>query len=88
MIGIETINQNWKVTCRLDRELLDAFDFYDPEQSPFSIHGVFRGGDCFVRMPRRIAGEVSERVAVLNEHTAGGRIRFVTDSARIPSLLR
>ena len=83
MIGIEIIDQNWKVTCRLDRELRDAFDFYDPEQAPFSIHGVFREGDCFVRMPRRIAGEVSERVAVLNEHTAGGRIRFVTDSARI-----
>ena len=83
MIGIEIIDQNWKVTCRLDRKLRDAFDFYDPEQAPFSIHGVFREGDCFVRMPRRIAGEVSERVAVLNEHTAGGRIRFVTDSARI-----
>ena len=69
--------------CALPEQMRAEIDFYDAEQAPISLYGVFREGDSFVRMPRHIAQRVSERVAVRNEHTAGGRIRFVTDSSRI-----
>ena len=66
------------------REKLQAdFDFYDAELPPFSLHGVFREGESFVRMPQQIAERVSAHVAGLNRHTAGGRIRFVTDSGSV-----
>lgn len=71
------------ISCILPESMDTEFDFYDAEQAPVSLYGVFREGDGFVRMPRHIARRVSERVAVRNEHTAGGRIRFVTDSSRI-----
>jgi len=52
---------------------------------PFAITGVFydEGQGCFVRLPQKIADSVSEGVANLNHHTAGGRVRFRTDSSCI-----
>lgn len=54
-------------------------------QAPFGIHGVQFDGDqgCFVRLPQKIANTVSSGVADLNLHTAGGRVRFRTDSGCI-----
>lgn len=60
--------------------------FYDCQQSPFMIHGVLaprQTGEGFLRMPADAAQQVSEGVAYLNTNTAGGRVRFVTDSPYI-----
>jgi hypothetical protein len=77
------IDKNLKVSHALDPQLKDCFDFYDVEDAPFDIRGVYRDGENFVRLPRDIAAATNEGVEGLNNHTAGGRIRFVTDSARI-----
>lgn len=83
MAKISDLDKNLKVSHALAEEIKAQFDFYDIEEAPFKIYGVFREGDNFVRLPRKIAEATSEGVTVLNNHTAGGRIRFVTDSPAV-----
>lgn len=57
--------------------------FYDCRRAPFRIHGLLssaQAGEGFLRMPADIAAQVSDGVAYLNTNTAGGRVRFRTDS--------
>ena len=63
--------------------------------SPFDLYGVHydEKSQCFVRMDLGRAEKVSEGVYALAHHTAGGRLRFSTDSTTFkiavtyPSLL-
>ena len=55
--------------------------WFTPDQAPFAIHGLIKTGEnTWRRMPEEVAEATSEGVARLNKCTAGGRIRFVTDS--------
>ena len=74
------IDKNMKVETKIERE---GLTFYDIDEAPFKIHGVFREGDRYVRMPRALAESVNDSIKWLNGHTTGGRIRFVTDSPYI-----
>ena len=74
------IDKNMKVETKIERE---GLTFYDIDEEPFKIHGVFREGDRYVRMPRELADNVNDSIKWLNGHTTGGRIRFVTDSPYI-----
>ena len=56
---------------------------YNAMSEPFEIKGVYFDGEKFVRMPKEIAKDVNESVAVLYSNTSGGRIRFRTDSTKI-----
>ena len=51
-------------------------------EEPFSIFGVKYDGDtqAFLRIPREISVLISEKVSALSERTAGGRVRFRTNS--------
>ena len=49
-------------------------------ETPFTVHGLMDDGHDFFRMPREIADRVSTGVGHLSRHTAGGRVRFRTDS--------
>lgn len=80
MKSIADIDENFKVETNIERE---GLKFFNPEKAPFKIHGVFREGDCLRRMPGEIAKKVSEGVFYLHFHTAGGRVRFATDSPYI-----
>lgn len=59
--------------------------FYDPKQKPFSIHGLYEPSseDKFRRMPDSVAAAVNPAVRSENTNTAGGRIRFATDSSKV-----
>jgi len=74
------IDKNMKVETKIERE---GLKFYDIDEAPFKIHGVFRDGDRYVRMPRDFAESINDSIRWLNGHTSGGRIRFVTDSPYI-----
>ena len=76
-MDISKIDKNFKVETKIER---DGLKFYDIDKSPFKIYGVFREGERYVRMPSDIAKGVSDRVFSLYAHTAGGRVRFVTNS--------
>jgi len=56
--------------------------FFDVRNEPFTVHGLLT--DCkdelFRRMPEDVAEKVSPGVHYLHTKTAGGRVRFQTDS--------
>lgn len=54
--------------------------FKDVLEEPFKIYGLMRENGHFVRMPQEIANTVNGGVAEHNVCTAGGRVRYVTDS--------
>lgn len=55
--------------------------FSNVENQPFRVVGVYMGDDGrYHRMPHDAAKEISGAVGSLSCNTAGGRIRFVTDS--------
>ena len=67
------------------RDLASKSDvkFYDIGTVPFKIHGVFMENGLYRRMPEDVAKKVSEGVYFLHTNTAGGRVRFRTDSPYI-----
>ena len=74
---IEDIDSNFKLETSIKRE---GLRFLNVIEEPFSIHGLIRISDRWVRMPLDIAEKTSANVYMLSKHTAGGRVRFVTDS--------
>ncbi len=56
--------------------------FYDVRQAPFEVYGLYdyKNGDYFLRMPEDRSYAVSTPVHNLSLTTAGGRVRFATDS--------
>ena len=77
---------------QLDENLRIETDITEPDmvwmnvlQEPIKLYGVFydEAQGCYLRIPQAVAMTVSEGVEKLNHHTAGGRIRFRTDSSHI-----
>ena len=57
--------------------------FMDVRSEPFQLFGVLPADEqepYYRRMPQALADQVSPGVADLNHHTAGGHVRFRTDS--------
>lgn len=80
MQNIANIDTNFKVETKINKP---DIKFYDIKQSPFQIHGVFFEDGKFRRMPAAVAKSVSDGVFALHANTAGGRVRFKTDSPYI-----
>jgi len=76
-MDISLVDKNFKIETNISRP---GLSFVSALDSRFSLHGVFHDGERFLRLPREVAERTSAGVAALNGHTAGGRIRFVTDS--------
>ena len=75
---ITEIDKNFAVETNIKR---DNVVFYNIDDEPFRIYGVYRDGDKYRRLPSEVASQtVDDRVAALSMNTAGGRVRFVTDS--------
>lgn len=75
--NIAEIDKNLAVETNIER---DGLCFMDVETAPFKFYGIFKEGESFRRIPEDVARSVSEGVYNLHTHTAGGRVRFVTDS--------
>ena len=76
MNKMEKIDRNFAVKAPQgeDRAWLDV------GQEPFRVYGLMRENGAYVRLPSAVAERVSDGVAFLNTNTAGGRVRFATDS--------
>lgn len=77
MSNISKTDKNFKVATNIGKSDVSFFDVLD---APFKIYGVFFKDGFFRRLHEDIAKSVSENVRVLHTHTAGGRVRFKTDS--------
>ena len=76
-IDIAKIDPNFKISEAFGREDVVLRSCLE---APFSIHGVTHDGEGFCRLPKKLAESVNPSIAALSRHTAGGRVRFRTDS--------
>lgn len=78
---IEEIDKNFAATPFARKDVR----FYDVRQTPFRIYGLYNPVEepIFRRMPQTVAEAVSPGVSRLSMHTAGGRVRFKTNSSFI-----
>lgn len=74
---IEEIDSNFQLETQIKRE---GLRFLNVTEKPFTVHGLIRISDRWVRMPLDIAEKVNPGVYQLAKNTAGGRVRFTTDS--------
>lgn len=79
-MDITKADKNFIVKTEIEQE---GLKFYDAESEPFKIYGIFREGDKFRRIPEALAKKVNDGVEILHTNTAGGRVRFRTDSSFI-----
>ncbi len=74
---IEDADKNFKVSSSVD---LPDGHWIGAQEAPFEICGVFYENGRFRRIPESVAKSVNEGVLILHANTAGGRVRFCTDS--------
>ncbi len=77
---ISKIDPNFKVEEHIEQ---GSIRFYDADEKPFKIYGLMRQSGVYYRLPKEVADSVNEGVASLADNTAGGRVRFVTNSKEI-----
>ena len=77
MNNISRIDPNFAVQTSLN---IDNVKFYSANDERFTIYGVFYENGCYRRLTEKVAAQVNEGVYNLHIHTAGGRIKFITDS--------
>ena len=77
IMRISDIDKNFEVKATVSK---DGVDFFDVDKAPFEIFGIFKEGGRYRRMPEAVAKSVSAGVYSLHANTAGGRLRFITDS--------
>jgi len=80
MADISTIDKNFIIETKIKK---GDIKFYSIDEAPFKVYGVYKDGGKYRRMPEDVAKSVSEGVYKLHANTAGGRVRFVTDSPYI-----
>ncbi len=83
MSDIQKIDTNFRAQTKLTRKNVAAYNVCQP---PFAVYGLLlpqKEGDCFRRIPKGVAEQTSQGVAMLHTNTAGGRVRFATDSGYI-----
>lgn len=80
MSNLSAIDKNFAVSAHIKR---DGMIFQNVLSQPFSVHGVRMENGKFRRLPEKVAEAVSPGVLSLHTHTAGGRVRFRTDSRYI-----
>lgn len=79
-MDISAIDKNFKIETDIKR---DGLSFYDVKKPPFVLNGVFYDNGLYRRLPENIAKTVSDGVAALHANTAGGTIRFKTNSTKL-----
>ena len=76
-MDITKIDSNFAVETSLN---IENIKFYNIQEAPFSLYGIFYENGKYRRFPEQVAKTVNDRVHALHANTAGGRIKFVTDS--------
>lgn len=82
MSEIEKIDKNLAVSGTVQGQ---DFEFYNVKQEPFKIYGLLpsKEGEPFRRIPLELAQNTNPGVLGLHTNTAGGRVRFRTDSLKV-----
>ena len=79
-MGIERFDKNFKQSGRIEGDVV----FYDATKAPFELYGLYYESDKgFMRVTEDVSAQCNDGVKHLAEHSAGGRIKFSTNSAKI-----
>ena len=83
-MGIEKIDKNFALNTTCFEE--GGMDYYPIPHANFGLYGVFYEDEvqAFMRLPKKVARQISEGVDALSGNTSGGRLRF---SSRIRCVL-
>ena len=73
---ISTVDKNFAASVLEE----DGIVYYDADNAPLRVYGLIREEGMYARVPTEVAKQASEQLELLNHNTAGGRIRFKTDS--------
>ncbi|MBQ8879452.1 MAG: hypothetical protein IJY69_01265 [Clostridia bacterium] len=71
------VDKNLIVKTTIEKE---GIKFYNIDEEPFKIYGVWKEGDRYYRVPSDVAEATSKNLVQKSTQTAGGRVRFKTDS--------
>ncbi len=80
MSDISSVDKNFKIETKLNKA---DIRFYNVLEAPFKVYGVYYEDGRFRRLPEQVAKASNPGVHALHSHTAGGRVRFKTDSPYI-----
>lgn len=80
MRKLTDVDVNFKIKSKIGKE---DIRFYDVLDAPMKVFGVFYEDGKFRRLPEGVAEKTNEGVHFLHANTAGGRVRFKTDSEYI-----
>ena len=76
-MDITKVDKNLAVEATIKK---DGLAFYDINNAPFKIYGVYLDDGKYRRLPEAVATATSKFVHYLHAQTAGGRVRFETNS--------
>ena len=79
MSKIIKVNENTEFETEMETE---GLKFYDAKDKPFKAYGVYHDGEKFRRMPQELGDKLGGWHVILSRNTAGGRIRFRTNSRK------
>ena len=77
MGSMAKLDPNFRMQTKIERE---DVKFYAADDECMSLHGIWYEDGKFRRMPEKVAETVSKGIYYGHSLTAGGRLRFVTDS--------
>ncbi len=80
---ITTVDKNFK---QADMEACKNLDFYNVDEKPFRLYGIFKENGLYRRMPQAVAESVSRGIRILHSMPTGGRVKFKTDSSTVAVL--
>jgi len=78
MTNIAEIDKNFDIPLTVNKQNIT---FYNSLSAPFEVYGLLYENGHFRRMPEVFSQPVSRNVHNLSRNTAGGRLRFRTDSS-------
>ena len=79
MSTVVKINENTEFETEMKT---DGLKFYDSNTQPFKVYGVYHDGVKYRRMPQELGDKLGGWHVILSRNTAGGRVRFRTNSSR------
>ncbi len=80
---LSEVDKNFAVNASVRK---DGMVFLDVDENPFRVYGIYRENGKYRRMPEEIAKVINPGFYQLHSNTAGGRVRFRTDSPKIARL--
>ena len=77
-MDIRKIDKNFDITFTVPEDI----EWISAEEILFAVYGVTYSKEegLYRRLPKKTAETINDGVVELSKHTAGGRIRFLTDS--------